>query len=153
MPGGNVADVDDVEPAVHVRRDLTEEEAPDETHRGAGRVVRAEYERRIHDHDRQTMCGEPEGLELQRRAMEEWVEADLALREAGVEAFVYRAYWDTAVTRGYFGPAEQNWGLVSDDNGTAKPALKPWLDLVARSASDPVQLSANAVNPSGATVP
>ena len=64
MAGGDVAHVDDVECAVDVDGDPAEQEAAHEPHRGPGRVVRAENERRVDDHHGQPLGGVSEGLEL-----------------------------------------------------------------------------------------
>lgn len=71
---------------------------------------------------------EPEGLALQETAMRSWIDAGPALTAAGVEAFVYRAYWDVPHGAGYFREAENHWGLVRAVDNTSKPALTTWIE-------------------------
>lgn len=96
---------------------------------------------------------EPDGSRLQEAAMREWVAAAPRLSEAGVEAFVYRSYWDTPTTFGYFGPAEQHWGLVEGAGGSPKPALDEWTRWALRNARAMDQASTNAEYPSGNSSP
>ena len=79
---------------------------------------------------------EPEGLALQETAMRAWIGAEPDLVAAGVEAFVYRAYWDVPHGSGYFREAEHHWGLVRAGDNTSKPALGTWTEWARGSAPE-----------------
>jgi hypothetical protein len=103
---------------------------------GSARILQDEFGKPVFLHDvALSSYPEPDGLALQEQAMRSWVDLAPALSDAGVEAFVYRAYWDTPGSDGYFDEAEQHWGLAWSGNQTAKPALDEWISLAEASAA------------------
>ena len=62
--GSDVADVDDVEPALDVERDLAQQHPADQAIGGPGGVVGTEHEGRVDDHQRQAVGGNAKCLHL-----------------------------------------------------------------------------------------
>ncbi len=61
--------------------------------------------------------------QVQEQMLRDVLEQRVALRAAGVWGVVYFQLFDDPAHRGYFGPAEPHFGLVTHD-GKVKPALK-----------------------------
>jgi expansin (peptidoglycan-binding protein) len=67
------------------------------------------------------------------------------LKAAGVEAMVYRSWFDSthADTNNYYGEAERHWGLVNTDTGDWKPAADVWVEGVQAERADETSGSAD----------
>ncbi|MEK6985333.1 MAG: hypothetical protein AABX89_02995 [Candidatus Thermoplasmatota archaeon] len=63
---------------------------------------------------------EPEGLDVQKTALDGFAQSLEDLRAAGVQAIIYRTLYDTPAMDGYYGEAERHFGLAWADGG-----LKP----------------------------
>lgn len=93
---------------------------------------------------------EPESLGTQEEAVVRLAESLPELREAGVEAVIYRSFLDVPdmPLQNHFAEAERHWGLAWYGSGELKPAGKAWFDAVqqARAAqADMGQVAAGGV--------
>ncbi len=78
----------------------------------------------------------PDWETRQQEAILDLVDAQAALLEQGVFGIVYFQLQDDPEHRGYFGPAEREFGLI-DARGRAKPAFRAFLRLLERPAASP----------------
>ena len=75
---------------------------------------------------------EPESLETQEEALLRFAASLPALREAGVEAVIYRSFLDVPdmALGNHFAEAERHWGLAWHDTGELKPAGRAWIQAI-----------------------
>ena len=77
----------------------------------------------------------------QADALKKFFTGKAQLKQAGVHAILYRAWFDhpNKDPNNYYGQAERHWGLAWASNGTMKPAGHLWIDAVKdlRSGSAP----------------
>jgi hypothetical protein len=70
---------------------------------------------------------EPDGLATQEKALDGFLSGLGPLKEAGVEAILYRSFLDAAGMDGYYGEAERHFGLAWGGFDQLKPAGQAWL--------------------------
>ena len=82
---------------------------------------------------------EPDHLETQGAALAHFAEDLPALREAGVEAVLYRTYLDSPSMglHNHYHQAERHWGLAWHDTGELKPAGEAWMAAVIKARQGP----------------
>ncbi len=73
---------------------------------------------------------EPQYLDLQANEMREFFDGMGELKEAGVEALIYRSFRDSPGMNlaNYYGQAERHWGIAWSGSGELKPAGHVWID-------------------------
>jgi hypothetical protein len=83
---------------------------------------------------------EPDNLGAQANAMAKFAETLPALRDAGVEAVIYRAFLDapTMALHNHYAEAERHWGLAWHDTGELKPAGETWMAAIQKAREPPV---------------
>lgn len=82
---------------------------------------------------------EPDHLETQGAALANFAEGLPALKDAGVEAILYRAYLDAPSMglHNHYAEAERHWGLAWHDTGDLKPAGEAWMAAVLKARQPP----------------
>ncbi|HUR25528.1 MAG TPA: hypothetical protein VM327_05890 [Candidatus Thermoplasmatota archaeon] len=77
---------------------------------------------------------EPDNLETQGVAIANLAEQLPRLKEAGVEAVLYRTFLDspTMALHNHYAEAERHWGLAWHDTGELKPAGQAWMAAVQK---------------------
>jgi hypothetical protein len=88
---------------------------------------------------------EPDHLETQGAALANFAEGLPALKQAGVEAVLYRTYLDspTMALHNHYAQAERHWGLAWHDTGELKPAGEAWMAAVLKARQPPPAPDAN----------
>jgi hypothetical protein len=95
---------------------------------------------------------EPDHLETQAEALLRFAERMPDLRDAGVEAVIYRSYVDVPDmnTANHYREAERHWGLAWHDTGELKPGGEAWVKAVQKAREPP---PADEAVPAGVAAP
>ncbi len=82
---------------------------------------------------------EPQYLDLQANEMRQFFDGMSELKEAGVEALIYRSFRDSPGMNlaNYYGEAERHWGIAWSGSGDLKPAGHVWINGVLAERGSP----------------